>query len=262
MLLTHTSGLSYGFDARGLVNQLDALYVDRLYRAPDSELTDLKSGSLAEFCDQLAQLPLLFEPGSAWHYGYNTDVVGRLIEVISGQSLGHFLEARIFTPLAMPDTGFTVPECKRNRFCDIYMRKGQRAGMLSLGMSKGDDTGLTNMSEFKNVIADKYLENPEADQFFFSGGGGLVGTCRDYLRFSQCLLNGGELDGVRILGRKTVQLMSQNRLGQDPASGLHRDLSLIHISEPTRLLSISYAVFCLKKKKKNEKTEKRQYCRQ
>ncbi len=178
-LLTHTSGLTYGF--------MRSSVVDSLYRREKVE----ESATLAEMVDKLSRLPLLFTPGSRWSYSVATDVCGHLVELISGEQFDHFLQEQIFEPLNMVDTGFTVPEDKVHRFAANYERTA--------------DDGL------------QLFDSPETSHYTgkvtnFSGGGGLVSTARDYLRFAQMLLNKGELDGERILGRKTVELMSSNHL--------------------------------------------------
>jgi CubicO group peptidase (beta-lactamase class C family) len=197
-LLTHTSGLSYGFD--------EDLPVDTLYQ--DFWKKVEAGATLEEAIQVVTTLPLLHQPGSAWHYGLSTDVLGRVIEVISGMSFDAFLAQRIFDPLGMVDTGFYVPPEKIGRFATSY------------GPPENGD-GL------------KVLDDPATGEYakppaFFSGGGGLVSTAPDYLRFAQMLLNQGELDGVRLLGPKTFALMTVNHLpaellpygpGPDPIEG-------------------------------------------
>jgi CubicO group peptidase (beta-lactamase class C family) len=178
-LLTHTSGLTYGF--------MRASVVDALYRDNGVE----ESKTQAEMVDKLSALPLLFTPGSRWSYSVATDVCGRLVELISGESFDQFLQEQIFEPLGMVDTGFAVPENKVHRFAANYERTV--------------DDGL------------RLIDSPETSRYaqditYFSGGSGLVSTARDYLRFAQMLLNKGELEGERILGRKTVELMTSNHL--------------------------------------------------
>jgi len=141
--------------------------------------------------EKLSRIPLEFSPGDAWNYSVSTDVVGHLVEVISGQPLDAFLKERIFQPLAMPDTAFEVPAEKLQRFAANYRRTPQKEVVLE--------------------------DDPQASSYaggvtFFSGGGGLVSTAHDYLRFCQMLLGGGELEGARILGRKTIELMTRNHL--------------------------------------------------
>eukprot|EP00656_Telonema_subtile_P050241 TRINITY_DN6460_c0_g1_i6.p1 TRINITY_DN6460_c0_g1~~TRINITY_DN6460_c0_g1_i6.p1 ORF type:complete len:373 (-),score=33.57 TRINITY_DN6460_c0_g1_i6:208-1326(-) len=209
-LLTHTSGLSYGFDSAGAAVQLDKIYTDKL--PPPADFRE--AGSLATYIERLSKLPLLFQPGKCWHYSLATDVIGRIIEVISGQPLGVFLKERIFDPLSMHDTWFAVPPEERHRFCDVYMRAGQPPGeppqlesskvseMDALGKSMNENAGLVNLTEDTDNKGN-HLKDPSTPDFLHSGGGGLAGTCTDYIRFAQCILNGGVLEGQRILGRKT-----------------------------------------------------------
>ena len=149
--------------------------------------------TLGAFVSRLATLPLNFEPGTRWHYGAAgnaTNVVGRLVEVVSKQSLDQFLSERIFTPLQMADTHFYVPESKLSRFASLY---------------QPDANGKIEILE--RATADSPFVR---ERTYFSGSGGLVSTAPDYYRFLQMLLNGGELSGVRLLGRKTVELMTAN----------------------------------------------------
>jgi CubicO group peptidase (beta-lactamase class C family) len=206
-LLTHTSGITYGFDEKGLANKVDLIW-HNIMRSKN------KKPNLREFVDELLPtVPLIFQPGKHWWYGFNTDVLGRIVEVVSGTDLESFLRKHIFVPLGMTDTSFTVVD--RTRFASCYMRKGQEIGMLSLGKSQGDDRGLFNLDKMLNER--EHMCNPTADptspNFFQSGGGGLVGTVRDYVRFCECIRRGGGIDGVRILSRKTVQFMLSNHLG-------------------------------------------------
>jgi CubicO group peptidase (beta-lactamase class C family) len=181
-LFTHTSGLTYGF--------MGASPVDAMYRLNelDGGTTELPT---AEFMNRLAQMPLQFHPGTRWNYSMSTDVLGHLVEVISGQPLDDFFRTRIFDPLGMPDTGFSVPAAKVDRFTANY--------------SKRKDTNLHLADAAKTS---RYLKARN----FLSGGGGLASTAADYLRFCSMLLNKGELDGVRLLGRKTVDYMTRNHL--------------------------------------------------
>ena len=186
-LLTHQSGLTYGFMQR--------TNVDAAYRKLG--IGERKPGStLANLIDTLATLPLEFAPGSAWNYSVSTDVVGRLVEVISGLPLDRFLGERLFVPLGMRDTGFEVPARERARFAACYTRgPGKRL-----------------------VLEDDPEQSPWThDVTLFSGGAGLVSTAHDYLRFCEMLRRGGALDGVRILSKKTIELMTANHLpgGQD-----------------------------------------------
>ena len=178
-LLTHTAGLSY--------DDVTAAGVPKLYAEADLWSAD----SLADFTSKVAALPLAFEPGSRWHYSVANDVLGRLVEVVAGQPFDKFLEARILGPLKMNDTAFFVPEAKLDRFASQYRRDGSGMRLIET----------PEESEYRN---------PEPVPF---GGSGLVSTAADYIRFAQMLLNGGELDGVRLLGTKTVELMMMDHLG-------------------------------------------------
>jgi CubicO group peptidase (beta-lactamase class C family) len=180
-VLTHLSGLTYGFHYQ---HPLDALY--RKHGLGDFSEPDF---DLAEGIERLASLPLLFDPGTRWNYSMSTDVCGRLIEAISGQSLDEFLRDRILDPLGMTDTAFHAPEADLERCSPLYVRAPD--GKLSV-----------------MAPADTMVRPPK----FLSGGGGLVGTGRDYLRFCHMLLRGGELDGVRLLGPRTVRYMARNHL--------------------------------------------------
>jgi len=183
-LLTHTSGLTYGFIADGPV--------EKVYRraglggARNSEMT------LADFVDVLAKQPLVFSPGSSWRYSVATDVCGRLVEILSGQTLDAFFKERIFEPLGMRDTGFTVAKDKVDRFASCYER----------------DPETKEISLQDSPATSPYVTG----QKFLSGGGGLVSTMGDYARFCQMLLNGGELDGARLLSPTTIDFMAQNHL--------------------------------------------------
>lgn len=180
-LLTHTAGLSY--DEQGAGGVAD------LYAKADIWSAD----SLAAFTQRLAQLPLAYEPGTRWHYSVANDVLGRLVEVVSGQGFDEFMAERILTPLKMTDTAFVVPDEKLERFLPLYRRDG-------------DTMTLSESAE------DSAYRNPNLVPY---GGHGLVSTATDYLRFLQMLLNHGELEGSRILGRKTVELMMMDHLGND-----------------------------------------------
>ena len=181
-VLTHSSGLSYGWDP----TPVDSMYAKANIWTPGASLED--------FSKKIATLPLNFHPGTQWKYGVSTDIVGRLVEVISGKPLDKYMKERIFTPLGMNDTGFSVPSDKHDRFTRVYSRNQEG------GISPVDAPVATS---FKGKVT------------MFSGGGGLVSTANDYLRFAQMMLNGGELDGTRILGKKTVELMTRNHLADD-----------------------------------------------
>ena len=182
-LLSHQSGLTYGFMEGGLEKAYNEAGV---YNAASMRGRDLQS-----MIDRLAELPLKFSPGTAWNYGVSTDVCGYLVQEISRQRFDEYLQERIFEPLGMADAGFHVPPEKADRFTANYERGPDRKLRLL------DDPGDS-----------QYLE----EQTFFSGGGGLVGTADDYHRFCKMLLNGGELDGARIIGPKTIELMASNHL--------------------------------------------------
>ena len=152
---------------------------------------------MSDVVQRLAKLPLNFQPGDAWEYGPATDVLGRLVEVVSGRTLDQFFSERIFKPLAMTDTSFYLPAPKLPRFAAQY-RPGE-GNKITL-----DDAP---------TAASRFVREPHV---YFAGAGGLVSTAADYLRFQQMMLNGGELNGVRLLGRKTVELMTANHIGDLP----------------------------------------------
>jgi CubicO group peptidase (beta-lactamase class C family) len=186
-LMTHTSGLTYGF--------MEAHPVDALYRANGIDF-QTSEASLAEMVERLAALPLLAQPGRAWNYSVSTDVLGHLVAVISGASFEDFLAERVLQPLRMRDTAFFVPAEKLPGLAALYTIGPDGALMLI------DDPP-------SSVFA--------APRKIASGGGGLCSTAADYLRFCRMMLHKGELDGVRLLGRKTVELMTTNHLGGDLA---------------------------------------------
>lgn len=180
-LLTHMSGLTYGF--------MRSSNVDYGYRK--MQVQHARPGyTLQNMIEELAQLPLEFQPGAAWNYSVATDVVGYLVEVLSGKSLDVFLEEEIFAPLGMTDTSFSIAEEKMARFASCYLRTPDKTTVLQ------DDA---QASEFRH-------------RGFFGGGGGLLSTTNDYYRFCQMLRNGGELDGARLLGPRTLALMTANHL--------------------------------------------------
>ncbi|MCH2187088.1 beta-lactamase family protein [Myxococcota bacterium] len=187
-LFTHMSGLTYGF--------MERTNVDSAYRRLRLDNAGPEGSTLKDMIIRLADIPLEFSPGTAWNYSVSTDVLGYLVEVISGQTLDDYFRERIFEPLGMVDTSFSVPPEKIDRFAANYARRPDQ--MLALE----DDPH------------DSPYGKPAT---FFSGGGGLVSTAADYLRFCLMLQNGGVLDGARLIGPKTVELMTQNHLpnGQD-----------------------------------------------
>jgi CubicO group peptidase (beta-lactamase class C family) len=176
-LLRHTSGLTYEFRGSGPVHKMYT--AERIYSRNQSNADQVTS---------LAKLPLLHQPGTKWEYSRSTDVLGRLIEVLSGLTLGEYLQRHIFAPLGMVDTAFYVPAPGHGRLAEAF--------------AKDPDTG-----------AGVQLINVHDAPKFESGGGGLVSTAGDYARFLQMLLNGGRLDGVRFLSRKTLELMTADHLG-------------------------------------------------
>lgn len=176
-LLSHTSGLTYGL--------FGETPVDSLYRRED-----VFSGDLRNLVEEVGGLPLVGHPGEVWNYGVSTDVLGRVIEIVSGQRLDDFLSQRVLEPMGMTDTGFYASPEKAERLMTLY-RTGAD-GLLEP----------TNASECSDPFGPALL----------SGGGGLLSTAPDYLRFAQMLLNGGELEGTRLLRQETVEMMRTNRL--------------------------------------------------
>ena len=186
-LLSHTSGLTYGFME---ATPVDAQYRDR---GVDFQTSDKTLGEVVEIA---ASIPLLAQPGAEWNYSISTDVLGHLVAVISGEPFEQYLRERVTGPLGMVDTDFHVPASKISRFAANYTRAGDDRLMLI------DDP-------MKSIFG--------APRKICSGGGGLVSTATDYMRFCRMMLNKGELDGVRLLGRKTVELMTTNHLRGDMA---------------------------------------------
>ena len=206
-LMSHTAGLTYGLFSQ---SQVDAMYLEKNVRAFD--------GTLKDMIDRLAELPLRQQPGSKWHYSVAVDVQGYLVEVLSGQRFDRFLKERLFGPLEMVDTGFYVPPEKTDRFAQIY-DYGEDRRLTPPAQFDGAHLGALELDP--ELITTQYLEPPT----FFSGGGGMVSTTADYMRFCQMLLNGGELDGVRILSPLTVDVMHRDQLPSflaesTPADGL------------------------------------------
>jgi len=180
-LMRHTAGMGYGGGdtaADKKFRELDVLGGNR---------------SIDDFIQKLAQVPLKHHPGSAWEYSVSVDVQGRLIEVLSGQDLDTFLNERVFGPLDMRDTGFTVPDEKKDRFVQMYAKTEDGEGI-------------------EPASADRSTGYHDHESKWFSGGGGLVSTTRDYLRFCQMMLNGGMLGDQRILSRKTIELMTRDHV--------------------------------------------------
>jgi CubicO group peptidase (beta-lactamase class C family) len=182
-LMSHTAGFTYGLFGN--------TPVDKMY----TKVNPLQSNSLKEFIDKLATIPLLYQPGEGWVYSVSVDIQGLIVERISGQSLPDFMQQRLFGPLGMKDTAFSVPADKLNRLATIYT---------------------TGPSGIVPVPRDPQISQTPG---MASGGGGLYSTATDYLRFTQMLLNGGELNGVRILAPSSVQLMRTNVVSDKVKSG-------------------------------------------
>jgi CubicO group peptidase (beta-lactamase class C family) len=182
-LFTHTAGLSYGW------NENDP--VDRQYQKAQKESgSDPRKATVKDMVEGLTKLPLAFQPGTKWRYSYAIDVLGYIVEVISGKPLDEFLKERLFEPLGMTDTDFYVPEAKADRLCALY----------------GHPNSPDKLELIEAPAHSQRFQKPA----FLSGGGGLVSTIHDYARFAQMLANGGELDGVRVLSPTTVALYSIN----------------------------------------------------
>lgn len=194
-LLRHTSGLTYGAAGK---NPLKQAYVDAKVSDPGD--------TNAELVAKLSKLPLLYQPGTTWEYSVSTDVLGRIVEVVSGMTLDQFFAERIVAPLKLADTGFWVPGSKANRGA-----RPQKEGP-------------------KNEVPK--IAPVDADLKFKSGGGGMVSTSLDYARFCQFWLNGGELDGVRLVSRKTVELMTSDHL--PPGIRMGPDMARFEALEPSR----------------------------
>ncbi|MCY4402863.1 MAG: serine hydrolase [Candidatus Poribacteria bacterium] len=179
-LLTHTSGIIYGGD---WVHPINDRYREATFFTDD----------LSHMVNELGKIPLLHHPGDSWNYGMSTDVLGYLVEVVSGMPFAEFLHTRIFEPLGMVDTDFSVPEEKADRYATLY--------------EPTEDGGIQVMENIP--VASGPLS------FFHAGGAGLQSTAADYLRFCQMMLNEGELNGNRLLGRKTVELMTMSHIPDD-----------------------------------------------
>jgi CubicO group peptidase (beta-lactamase class C family) len=195
-LLSHTSGLTYGNTLKDVGIGESTHPVDQAYRAAGVQLGGRQE--LADFAAKVARVPLLYQPGEGWMYSVASDVCGALVESMSGQRFDQFLDERIFGPLGMRDTGFSVPKSKLSRFAACYRRSSDKRLVLS------DDPETSS-----------YATSPQ----FLSGGGGLVSTIADYFRFCEMLRQGGVLEGVRLLAPRTLRLMSSNHLpgGRDIA---------------------------------------------
>ena len=189
-LLNHTSGFTYGF--------MESNNVDLMYRKTGVDFNWGKGTSLDDVVEKLVACPLIAQPGTEWNYSVSTDVLGYMVQVLSGQPFADYLREKVIRPLGMTDTDFYVPAAKIGRFAGNYSATAE--GGLQLIDDPQDSP--------------RYNAMPGVA----SGGGGLVGTAADYLRFCRFMLNKGELDGVRLLGRKTVELMTMNHLDGDMAA--------------------------------------------
>jgi len=187
-LMNHTAGFTYGL--------FDPGPVGRAMRRAKADFSS-RDETLADVVERLADVPLCFHPGTRWNYGVSTDVLGRLVEVVAGKPFEDVLRERIFEPLGMTDTFFGVPDDKLDRFCPLYTKTEE------------------NPLKLLDQVEDSRFRAPSK---MHSGGGGLVSTTADYLKFVEMVRRGGELDGARVLGRKTVDLMTLNHLPGDMAS--------------------------------------------
>ncbi len=183
-LLSHTAGLTYGF--------MHTHPVDLLYRQAGYEWGVPKDVDLAGACDTWASLPLLFQPGSEWSYSVGTDVIGRLVEIVSGMSLAEFFQTRLFAPLGMTDTAFGCAPEKIDRLAALYI----------------PTPGTKKALRFDSMGAAAHDPSPT----FLSGGGGLVSTLHDYVQFQLMLANGGTLGGKRLLSARTISMLASNHL--------------------------------------------------
>jgi CubicO group peptidase (beta-lactamase class C family) len=200
-LMTHTSGLTYGF--------MQTNVVDEAYRAAKLDFPG-GSGSLAEQVERLAGIPLICQPGSEWNYSVSIDVLGRLVEIWSGQTLEEFFRERIFQPLDMRDAGFQVAEANHERFAACYApASGGDLGSIGRAPALADLAERTGGIKLQDPATGSRFLEPATQ---FAGGGGLTASMRDYARFCQMLMRGGELDGARLLSPKTIAHMRQNQL--------------------------------------------------
>ncbi len=221
-LLTHTSGIVYQFNATGAVHErLAGLYRD----AGISDGLAQTEGRIAALTDRLGTVPLLFEPGTAYMYSLSIDVLGRLVEVVSGLTLAEFFERRIFAPLAMRDTHFYVDQDDAERLAAVYV---------------ADDHGRLRELADDEIVEDGFVRYSASYPFrgprtYYSGGAGLTSSVSDYARLLQLFLNGGELDGVRLLSPTSVALMTQNGIGDlDVGPGRKFGLGFAILDDPGR----------------------------
>ena len=197
-LLTHTSGMSYPFNPGVLAAAMNK--VDLLFKP--------NQGSLADMCRDLAKLPLAFNPGLRWEYSVGIDVIGRVIEVITGQTLADVFSERVFQPLGMTQTGFSVPDDALDKFAALYTPLAGNA--MDLNAAKIGTDSLR--------CVDRTKGSAFLDASLHSGGGGLVGTIDDYMRFCEMLRQGGSLNGARLLTKSNTAFMMRNHLASDIAS--------------------------------------------
>jgi CubicO group peptidase (beta-lactamase class C family) len=197
-LLTHTSGLTYAFNPGILPKAME-----------EQNITfDPGQGPLSGVVDRLATLPLAFTPGSRWEYSVSIDVLGRIVEIVSGQTLDAFFQQNIFDPLGMTQTAFSVPNSAIERFAALYTPLAGDAMALNAAKSGGDTLRL----------ADHGADSPYTKAETFSGGGGLVGTIDDYMMFCEMIRCGGALNGNRLLSPRTISFMTRNHLAGEIAS--------------------------------------------
>lgn len=197
-LLTHTAGFSYPFNPGVLAKSMEE---QNLMFQPDQ-------GLLGPLVDSLSNLPLAFKPGSRWEYSVAIDVLGRVVEVVSGKTLDAFFKSEILGPLGMDHTGFSVPNGTGDKFASLYTPLAGGAFALNDAKSGGETLRLVDQAE----------DSPFHVATTYSGGGGLVGTIDDYMRFCEMLRQGGVVDGVRLLSPRTVAFMTRNHLPGDIAS--------------------------------------------
>ena len=219
-LLTHTSGLTYPWNARLGKAYRDANVASGLMQ---------QQGTIGEAVKRLAALPLLFQPGDDWEYSLADDVLGRFVEVVSGMPFDRFLQERLFGPLGMKDTGFFLPDDKVPRLATAYAyEEGKGLHPILDGQIMGP------AGEFQ-YTADYPYRGPHT---YFSGGGGMLSTAEDYYRFCQMMLNGGQLNGVRIISRKSVELMSHNHVVGKPDGPNAYGLGFGTVSTPEQLTEL------------------------
>jgi CubicO group peptidase (beta-lactamase class C family) len=205
-LMTHTAGFIYGGGSSP---------VDRFYR--DEQGRGIVNGSptLHAMIERLAKAPLLYQPSTRWIYSVSVDIQGYIIEKLSGMTMPEFLKRRLFEPLGMQDTGFYVPKEKWNRLATLYrVRENDKGGAITAEAVSDDDMTKANLGRGRDFRQEPSLP---------SGGGGMVSTAADYFRFAQMLLNGGELNGVRVLAPSSVKLMMSDHLPENMTSAYESD---------------------------------------